>query len=308
MERSATIVTPGSEEAMHMGDNPQSPDSPVLAAREARAARGLEADTLELSGPEAAAGLGDGSGTEERRDGEAPVAGVSAAKAELRVAVDGKAADDVDANGTPFAKKDVHGSPILRSASVTEATLRPMHLGCTDCCSEGAADAREACDACPHCADTCGNAACPECCWKRYSVEARTQSLALDGAPVTVDAARSGGTKMRRAFSVTERRVGADTRSKKGSGKARITMCQLRRHNTRESLWLAAHGKVYDVTPFVELHPGGERSLLRHAGQDSTVDFDFHSSGAQKLWKEYQIGTIVRCPSEGDGGGRCVIS
>lgn len=331
-----------------MGDNPQSPDSPVLASRAARgAARDLEG--LSLSG-DGGVDRDDGAGTAKASpkvvvDGKADELGEAGSTLPIKAAApvrevespalaagDGHAAgsegglergghagDTAAAEaGTPVSKKSGHSSPFQRSASVTEATLRPMQRGCTDCCTDRGMEAREECDACPHCADTCGNAACPECCWKRYSVEARSQALELDGARPTVEApaASEAGPKMKRSFSLAGAAGvgaagGAAARpfsGKRRPGKARITMCQLRRHSTRESLWLAAHGKVYDVTPFVALHPGGERSLLRHAGQDSTVDFDFHSGGAQKLWREYQIGTIVRCPSEGGDGGRCVIS
>jgi nitrate reductase (NAD(P)H) len=65
--------------------------------------------------------------------------------------------------------------------------------------------------------------------------------------------------------------------------KQRYTLCQVRRHCTAESCWLVAHGKVYDVTAMVKRHPGGQRSILRHAGADSTEDFDFHSKNGRKM-------------------------
>uniref|UniRef100_A0A7S1C712 Cytochrome b5 heme-binding domain-containing protein n=1 Tax=Bicosoecida sp. CB-2014 TaxID=1486930 RepID=A0A7S1C712_9STRA len=132
---------------------------------------------------------------------------------------------------------------------------------------------RRVCDACPHCDDVCGLPQCVRCAEKAKAIAER-------------DAA--GG--KRRACDMV-----------------RVTRCQVARHNTADDLWLIAHGKVYDVTPFLNKHPGGTRSLLRHAGQDSTVDFDFHSRGAQAAWKGFRIGTVVRCPSEPSTGG-CVIS
>ena len=41
-------------------------------------------------------------------------------------------------------------------------------------------------------------------------------------------------------------------------------------HITPDSLWLVAHGKVYDVTRWVEMHPGGAAALLRRGGLDAT--------------------------------------
>ncbi len=67
------------------------------------------------------------------------------------------------------------------------------------------------------------------------------------------------------------------------------TMCQVRRHCTADSCWLIAHGKVYDVTRMVKKHPGGERSILRHAGKESTEDFDFHSKSGKKLYAERHV-------------------
>lgn len=81
-----------------------------------------------------------------------------------------------------------------------------------------------------------------------------------------------------------------------------FTWEEVRQHCTIDDLWLVAHGSVYDVTDFVREHPGGVRSLLRHAGKDCTEDFDFHSKSAQHKWRKYRIGRIQRPRS------RCVIS
>lgn len=86
----------------------------------------------------------------------------------------------------------------------------------------------------------------------------------------------------------------------------RFTMCQVKRHNTADNLWLVAHGKVYDATELLDMHPGGRNSLLMEAGKDCTTDYDFHSKAARKIWGELCIGKVVPCRSEGDSG-RCVI-
>ncbi|KAK0163003.1 hypothetical protein PV327_006720 [Microctonus hyperodae] len=55
------------------------------------------------------------------------------------------------------------------------------------------------------------------------------------------------------------------------------------------------HDKVYDVTKFLNEHPGGEEVLLDHKGVDASEDFDDvgHSTDAQELMKKYLIGEIV---------------
>lgn len=56
------------------------------------------------------------------------------------------------------------------------------------------------------------------------------------------------------------------------------------------------HDKVYDVTPFLNEHPGGEEILLDHAGKDASEDFNDvgHSSDAIDLMAKYVIGEIVQ--------------
>uniref|UniRef100_I1J4J1 Cytochrome b5 heme-binding domain-containing protein n=1 Tax=Glycine max TaxID=3847 RepID=I1J4J1_SOYBN len=43
-------------------------------------------------------------------------------------------------------------------------------------------------------------------------------------------------------------------------------------HNKRTDCWIIIKNKVYDVTSYVEEHPGGD-SILVHAGDDSTEGF-----------------------------------
>jgi len=80
-----------------------------------------------------------------------------------------------------------------------------------------------------------------------------------------------------------------------------FTRDEVATHYRMDDCWLIAHGKVYDVTPFLAQHPAGDLSILRHAGTDATIDFDFHSPNGCKMWRQYQVGYI-----EGQGG--CAIS
>lgn len=78
-----------------------------------------------------------------------------------------------------------------------------------------------------------------------------------------------------------------------GPSTREYTREEVARHNSEESCWIIAHGFVYDVTPFLSMHPAGAKSILRHAGTDATEDFDFHDCKSQKLWTRYCIGRLV---------------
>ena len=47
----------------------------------------------------------------------------------------------------------------------------------------------------------------------------------------------------------------------------------LKQHNTRQDAWTVINGKVYNVTPYLAFHPGGEKELMRVAGRDGTKLF-----------------------------------
>lgn len=50
----------------------------------------------------------------------------------------------------------------------------------------------------------------------------------------------------------------------------RVPPSVLKQHNSREDAWTAIHGKVYNITPYMAFHPGGEKELMRVAGRDGT--------------------------------------
>ncbi|KAK8864640.1 hypothetical protein IAR55_001890 [Kwoniella newhampshirensis] len=46
-------------------------------------------------------------------------------------------------------------------------------------------------------------------------------------------------------------------------------------HNSREKgVWIVVHGHVYDVTDFLDEHPGGAEIILRYAGMDATEEYE----------------------------------
>lgn len=51
---------------------------------------------------------------------------------------------------------------------------------------------------------------------------------------------------------------------------ATITLQELQGHNVRTDAWILFRGEVYDVTKYVDEHPGG-LALLNYAGKDATT-------------------------------------
>ncbi|EKM81155.1 hypothetical protein AGABI1DRAFT_112847 [Agaricus bisporus var. burnettii JB137-S8] len=66
-------------------------------------------------------------------------------------------------------------------------------------------------------------------------------------------------------------------------------------HNSRDSCWIIVHGHVYDVTEFLDDHPGGSRIILKYAGKDATQEYDpIHPPDAitTNLPKEKHLGPV----------------
>ncbi|XP_022369518.1 cytochrome b5 isoform X1 [Enhydra lutris kenyoni] len=72
------------------------------------------------------------------------------------------------------------------------------------------------------------------------------------------------------------------------------TLEEIQKHNHSKSTWLILHHKVYDLTKFLEEHPGGEEVLREQAGGDATESFEDvgHSTDARELSQTYIIGEL----------------
>lgn len=66
------------------------------------------------------------------------------------------------------------------------------------------------------------------------------------------------------------------------------------KHNKEEDAWIIIQNKVYDVTGYVEIHPGGD-TILNQVGGDSTVGFqgEQHPATAWDVLQNYYIGDLI---------------
>uniref|UniRef100_A0A0B6Y3E5 Cytochrome b5 n=1 Tax=Arion vulgaris TaxID=1028688 RepID=A0A0B6Y3E5_9EUPU len=67
-------------------------------------------------------------------------------------------------------------------------------------------------------------------------------------------------------------------------------------HCSSESCWMVINNKVYDVTRFLRVHPGGDDIMLEYGGHDATSAFidKGHSLDACDMLSEYLIGNVTK--------------
>lgn len=71
-----------------------------------------------------------------------------------------------------------------------------------------------------------------------------------------------------------------------------MDMEQIKMHNSKDDCWIVIHGKVYNITNYLDDHPGGSEIILSSAGSDASHLFDDigHSQAAVTLLDKYEIG------------------
>lgn len=69
------------------------------------------------------------------------------------------------------------------------------------------------------------------------------------------------------------RNSGKNLRGVDYPGIIRVSESELKEHKTREDCWTVLGGRVYNLTPYMPFHPGGEKILMAIAGKDGTALF-----------------------------------
>eukprot|EP00343_Euplotes_focardii_P006857 CAMPEP_0205825192 /NCGR_PEP_ID=MMETSP0206-20130828/24257_1 /ASSEMBLY_ACC=CAM_ASM_000279 /TAXON_ID=36767 /ORGANISM="Euplotes focardii, Strain TN1" /LENGTH=123 /DNA_ID=CAMNT_0053124023 /DNA_START=46 /DNA_END=417 /DNA_ORIENTATION=+ len=69
---------------------------------------------------------------------------------------------------------------------------------------------------------------------------------------------------------------------------------EVAQHKTEQSCWISVHGHVYDVTGFLDDHPGGPDIIMNNGGTDATEEFEdvFHSKTAREQLGPLRIGKL----------------
>ncbi|KAF9434229.1 hypothetical protein BGZ76_008354 [Entomortierella beljakovae] len=75
---------------------------------------------------------------------------------------------------------------------------------------------------------------------------------------------------------------------------------QVSTHNSENDCWVIINDKVYDVTNFLNDHPGGKKIILKNAGTDATKQFNaFHNPDVLGKYGALCIGAVGEPPQEG---------
>ncbi len=77
-----------------------------------------------------------------------------------------------------------------------------------------------------------------------------------------------------------------------------ISLSELSKHNKSNDCWVAIRGNVYDVTSYLDEHPGGADLILNFCGEDATSAYNNkggegrHSANADSILNTYLLGSL----------------
>ena len=71
---------------------------------------------------------------------------------------------------------------------------------------------------------------------------------------------------------------GKKTETKITSGKE-FSVSEIAKHSNSTSCWTVIRGNVYDLTKWIDLHPGGSENILSICGNDGTEAFNYQHQG-----------------------------
>ena len=73
------------------------------------------------------------------------------------------------------------------------------------------------------------------------------------------------------------------------------TMAEVQKHNSATTCWSAINGSVYDLTSWVNSHPGGRAAILMICGKDGSPLFNSQHGGSNRvasILAKFEIGAL----------------
>lgn len=135
---------------------------------------------------------------------------------------------------------------------------------------------------------------------KKYVTISLFIFFAITVSVLAADLIRYDKNNQSKTSSITTDTGQIDTLTNLGSGTTSLNLSktELAKHNSANSCWLLVSGKIYDVTSFINAHPGGAKEILPTCGTDATAAYasrggtGSHSSSATAMLADYYIGDL----------------
>jgi len=83
-----------------------------------------------------------------------------------------------------------------------------------------------------------------------------------------------------------------------GSININLTAEEIGKHNSANDCWMIIEGKVYDLTNYLSVHPGGAGAMIPYCGKDGSQGFATkdkgtpHSQNAANLLNSFYLGNV----------------
>jgi cytochrome-b5 reductase len=88
-----------------------------------------------------------------------------------------------------------------------------------------------------------------------------------------------------------------------------IPLSEVALHNTVEDGWTVLRGRVYNLSPYIRFHPGGEKILKPILGKDGTVLFNKYHAwvNAEFMLAKCMVGTLDTSSSISNGTANAAL-
>jgi len=71
------------------------------------------------------------------------------------------------------------------------------------------------------------------------------------------------------------------------------TWSEVEKHKTHDDCWIVVKGKIYDVTSWIDKHPGGTQMIISNGGRESTAAFiSYHPLYVQNKLEQFLVGEV----------------
>lgn len=92
----------------------------------------------------------------------------------------------------------------------------------------------------------------------------------------------------------------SNTNTTSGSSSSGYTWAEISKHTKASDCWIVINNKVYNVTQYLDLHPGGADLILMQCGKDATSAYNTqggrgkkHSANADRQLATFLLGPVA---------------